>query len=211
MKSGSDFSCIHQKLISFLDSDDYHGALKHIKENINQINNIEDIALLYINCGFINDKLGDFMSAIESFSRAINYEEKYQFLGERSKDIAYSGRSNSRFKNNDFKGAIEDKRKAKEIVLIENKYRLKINTGLIYYKNIFQGSLPDKDYKYKSLLMILMCMKSKYDLISDYKKMIDKSRKEEIIGKLEAISDFKYIKGDFKGSIKALRRAEKYY
>ena len=53
--------------------------------------------------------------------------------------------------------------------------------------------------------------KSKYDLISDYKKVISNKRKEEVIKKLELLSELKYQSGDYKGSIKAIRRAEKYY
>ena len=41
--------------------------------------------------------------------------------------------------------------------------------------------------------------------------MISEKRKEEVINKLEVISESKYKIGDYKGSIKAIRRAEKYF
>ena len=46
---------------------------------------------------------------------------------------------------------------------------------------------------------------------SDYKKVITNKRKEEVLRKLEFLSDSKYKVGDYKGSIKAIRRSEKYY
>ena len=38
-----------------------------------------------------------------------------------------------------------------------------------------------------------------------------KLTQEEVIKKLVTLSDSKYESGDYKGSIKAIRRAEKYY
>ena len=52
---------------------------------------------------------------------------------------------------------------------------------------------------------------SKYDLIQDYKLRIDDNRKFEIITELEKQSELKYRSGDYKGSIRAIRRSEKYY
>ena len=43
------------------------------------------------------------------------------------------------------------------------------------------------------------------------KKKIDKSRILQIISKLESLSELKYNQGDFKGSIRAIRRAERYF
>ena len=60
-------------------------------------------------------------------------------------------------------------------------------------------------------LKVSKIKKSKYDLIAYYKKVISKKRKEEVIRKLELLSEEKYKVGDYKGSIKAIRRAEKYY
>ena len=69
----------------------------------------------------------------------------------------------------------------------------------------------DLEPKYKVLIKGSKIKKSKYDLISDYKKVISKKRKEDVIKKLELISESKYEIGDYKGSIKAIRRSEKYY
>ena len=69
----------------------------------------------------------------------------------------------------------------------------------------------DLELKYNVLIKASEIRKSKYDLIADYKKVISKKRKDEVIRKLELISKSKYEIGDFKGSIKAIRRAEKYY
>ena len=51
---------------------------------------------------------------------------------------------------------------------------------------------------------------SKFDLIFDHKLRINESKKNKIINLLEQKSEEKFKKGDFKGAIKALRRAEKY-
>ena len=69
----------------------------------------------------------------------------------------------------------------------------------------------DLEPKYKILIKVSRVEKSRYDLISDYKKLISDKRKQEVINKLEIISESKYKNGDYKGSIKAIRRAEKYY
>ena len=83
----------------------------------------------------------------------------------------------------------------------------------IDYKNILLGTFKtiDLEPKYNALIKGSEIRKSKYDLIADYKKVISKKRKEEVINKLEVISESKYKIGDYKGSIKAIRRAEKYY
>ena len=72
-------------------------------------------------------------------------------------------------------------------------------------------SQKDLELKYTALIRASTIKKSKYDLIADYKKVISKKRKDEVIRKLEELSESKYKIGDFKGSIKAIRRAEKYY
>ena len=65
--------------------------------------------------------------------------------------------------------------------------------------------------KYKILIKVSRVEKSRYDLISDYKKLISDKRIEEVIEKLEFLSESKYKFGDYKASIRAIRRAEKYY
>ena len=196
-----------------IDLNDYKGAIESIKRNIDSLESQDDIALAYLNCGFLNDKLRDNKSAMDDFSKSILFEAKIDIIDQRSKDISYSGRSNSRYKNGDFQGAIEDKRKAKKIRLFEIDKSNEIDNSKIDYKNILLGTFlkVDLEPKYNVLIKVSEIRKSKYDLIADYKKVISEKRKEEVIKKLEFISESKYKIGDYKGSIKALRRAEKYY
>ena len=42
-------------------------------------------------------------------------------------------------------------------------------------------------------------------------KVINYDKQEEVMKKLEVRSEIKYKAGDYKASIKAIRRAEKYY
>ena len=65
--------------------------------------------------------------------------------------------------------------------------------------------------KYNTLIKGSEIRESKYDLILDYKKVISKERKDEVIKKLEVKSEAKYRIRDYKASIKAIRRAEKFY
>ena len=111
--NGSSF--FYNEVINLIDLDDLDGAIKFIKKNIEALLDLDDIALAYLYCGFLNDKLGDDRSAIDDFSTSIALEAKLEIISQRSKDIAFNGRSNSRYKNQNFRGAIEDKIKAKEI------------------------------------------------------------------------------------------------
>ena len=206
-------SSFYDEAINLIYLNDYEGAVKSIKNNIFSIANKDDVALAYLNCGFLNDKLGDNLSAIDDFSNSISFENKINILNLRSKDISYSGRSNSRFKNGDYKGAINDKRQAKKIRLLEIEQSSGLNSNKIDYKSILLGNFIkiDLEAKYNILIQASKIRKSKYDLISDYKKVIGAKKKEEVITKLELISESKYEIGDYKGSIKAIRRAERYY
>ncbi len=206
-------SSFYDEAINLIYLNDYEGAVKCIKNNIFNILNQDDVALAYLNCGFLNDKLGDNLSAIDDFSNSISFENKINILNLRSKDISYSGRSNSRFKNGDYKGAINDKRQAKKIRLLEIEQSSGLNSNKIDYKSILLGNFIkiDLEAKYNILIQASKIRKSKYDLISDYKKVIGAEKKDEVIKKLELISESKYEIGDYKGSIKAIRRAERYY
>ena len=212
MKKIEESSSFYYEAINLIDLDDYEGAIKSIKNNIYEIQNKDDIALAYLNCGFLNDKLGYNLYAIDDFSKSISVEAKLGVVNERSKDISFNGRSNSRYKNGDYQGAIEDKRIAKKIRLLEID-KSESNNTKIDYRNILLGDFTEKelDPKYKALIKVSKIRKSKYDLISDYKNVISDKRKEEIINKLEIMSKKKYQVGDYKGSINAIRRAEKYY
>ena len=213
MKHFDKASVFYYEVINLIDLDHYETSINLIKNYICTINKPDDIALAYINCGFLSDKLGDNISAIEYFSKSISIESELDFINHRSKNISYSGRSNSRYKHEDYLGAIEDKRKAKKIRLIEIKENSDFNNYQIDYKNILLGNLSktDLEAKYLALMRAASIKKSKYDLIRDYKKVISKKRREEVIKTLETLSESKYKIGDFKGSIKAIRRAEKYY
>ena len=213
MKKIDKSSSFYDEVIKFVDLDDYESAIKSIRNGINCLENQDDIALAYLICGFLNDKLGDNLSAIDDFSKSIYFEAKLNIINQRSKDISYSGRSNSRYKHGDYKGAIEDKIKAINIKKLETDNSQEYHNIKIDYRNILLGTFIKKDLepKYFALIQVSKIRKSKYDLIADYKKVISKKRKEEIIKKLELISESKYKSGDYKGSIKAIRRAEKYY
>ena len=213
MKNFETSSFFYNEVINLIDFNDLEGAIKLIKKNIDALKNTDDIALAYLNCGFLNDKLGDYTSAIEYFSKSITIEAKLENTYQRSKDISYSGRSNSRYKNKDYFGAIEDKRQAKKIRLKEIDKSKGLNNLKIDYRNILLGTFVeiDLDPKLNTLIKVSQIKRSKYDLISDYKKVISNKRKEEVINKLEFLSESKYEIGDYKGSIKAIRRAEKYY
>ena len=213
MKNLEDPSSFYYEAIHLIDLDDYDGAIDSIKKNIESLETLDDIALAYLNCGFLNDKLGDNISAIDNFSKAIFYESEIEFINQRSKDISLNARSNSRYKNEDYKGSIEDKRKAKEIRLLEINQITDYHNIKIDYKSILIGAFHkiDLEPKYNVLIKVSKIKKSKYDLIADYKKVISIKRKEEVIRKLEFLSESKYKSGNYKASIKAIRRAEKYY
>ena len=213
MKKLEEPSSFYYEAINLIDLDDYDGAINSIKKNIDSLENPDDIALAYLNCGFLNDKLGENISAIDDFSKSIFFESKIDIIKQRSKDISFSGRSNSRYKAGDYQGAIDDKRKAKKIRLLEINKSNELDNTKIDYKNILLGTFKkiDLEPKYNALIKGSEIRKSKYDLIADYKKVISEKRKEEVINKLEFISESKYKIGDYKGSIKAIRRAEKYF
>ena len=214
MKGLDDSSLFYNEAIFCIDQNDYKGAVNSIKKDIDTLRDKDDIALAYLNCGFLNDKLGDYETAIDDFTMSIFYENELGFINHRSKDVSLNGRSNSRYKYGDYKGSIEDKRKAKKIRLDEIDQFSDSYQNQIDYKNIILGTFINKIYleqKYNILIKVSRIKKSKYDLIEDYKKVMNKERKEDVIRKLELLCESKYKIGDYKGSIKAIRRAEKYY
>ena len=103
--------------------------------------------------------------------------------------VNHTRSSERKFREGNFKGAIEDKR---EVMFLLN------------------SEFCDEDIlkKYREELSNLYT--SKFDLINDHKLRIDESRIKKIVKLLEQKSDEKYRKGDFKGAIRALRRSEKY-
>ncbi|WP_320663957.1 hypothetical protein [Prochlorococcus sp. MIT 1223] len=100
--------------------------------------------------------------------------------------------SEIKYKSGDYKGAIDDKLKARKFI--------SDNSNIINLKS-----------KFKSLIRDLNCNNVKYNLIDDYKTKIDETKKLEIIIQLENLSKVKYDSGDYKGAIRAMRRSEKYY
>ena len=97
--------------------------------------------------------------------------------------------SERKFREGNFKGAIEDKREVR--VLLNSKF---------CDEDIIKKFKEELSYLYSS----------KFDLINDHKLKIDESKINKIVKLLEQKSDEKYHKGDFKGAIRALRRSEKY-
>ena len=114
----------------------------------------------------------------------------YSYKLEFKKIVELTRSSEKKFKEGDFKGAIEDKR---EVKLILNSISSDIK--------IIERFKDELSKLYNS----------KFDLINDHKMKINESKKKEIVKLLEQKSDEKYKKGDFKGAIRALRRSEKYF
>ena len=98
--------------------------------------------------------------------------------------------SENKFKRGNFKGALDDKMKANSI--LQSKY---------CDEKIIQ--------KYRKELSSLYS--SKFDLIFDHKLKIDEIKRNEIVEMLEQKSKEKLKSLDYKGAIKAFRRAEKYF
>ena len=97
--------------------------------------------------------------------------------------------SEKKFKLGNFKGALEDKIKAYEILKSKSSDEKIIE-------------------KYREELSCLYS--SKFDLIFDHKLKIDEIKRNEIVQMLERKSEEKLKNHDYRGAIKALRRAEKY-
>jgi len=97
--------------------------------------------------------------------------------------------SEKKFREGDFKGAIDDKREVMSLLNSE-----------FCDKNIIA--------KFKKELSVIYA--SKFDLINDHKLKIDKFKINKIVKLLEQKSDERFHRGDYKGAIRAMRRAEKY-
>ena len=97
--------------------------------------------------------------------------------------------SENKFKLGNFKGALDDKIKANAILKSKSCDEKMIR-------------------KYRKELSSLYS--SKFDLIFDHKLKIDEIKINEIVKMLERKSKEKLKNLDYRGAIKALRRAEKY-
>ena len=98
--------------------------------------------------------------------------------------------SEEKFKQGNFKGAIDDKIRANSI--LKSKY---------CDQKIIEQYRKELSNLYSS----------KFDLIFDHKLKIDEIKRNEIVKMLEDKSKEKLRGLDYKGAIKALRRAEKYF
>ena len=98
--------------------------------------------------------------------------------------------SEKKFKQGNFKGALEDKMKANAILKSKSCDEIIIE-------------------KYREELSRLYS--SKFDLIFDHKLKIDEIKRNEIVKMLEQKSKEKLKSLDYKGAVKAFRRAEKYF
>ena len=98
--------------------------------------------------------------------------------------------SEKKFKLGNFKGAIDDKMKA---------------NAILKSKSCDEKIIE----KYRDELSRLYS--SKFDLIFDHKLKIDEIKKNEIVKMLGQKSKEKLKSHDYKGAIKAFRRAEKYF
>tara|TARA_Y100001978_G_C23557431_1_gene367582 strand:- start:117 stop:467 length:351 start_codon:yes stop_codon:yes gene_type:complete len=106
-----------------------------------------------------------------------------------NKIIGLTKSSDQKYKEGDFKGSLEDK--------------LEVNS-------LLKSNLCDKNIKDILNKELSRLYNSKFDLIYDHKKRIDDQKRSKIINSLENKSKEKYRNGDYKGAIRALRRAEKY-
>ena len=97
--------------------------------------------------------------------------------------------SEKKFKQGNFKGAIDDKIKANAIL---------------------KSKASDKKIIEKFREELSSLYSSKFDLIFDHKLKIDEIKRNKIIKMLESKSKEKLKNHDYKGAIRALRRAEKY-
>ena len=97
--------------------------------------------------------------------------------------------SERKFREGNFKGAIEDKREV---------------------RHLLNSQFCDEDTLKRFKKELSNLYSSKFDLINDHKLRIDELKINKIVQFLEEKSEEKYNKGDFKGAVRALRRSEKY-
>ena len=116
---------------------------------------------------------------------------------------------------------MEDSRK----LILENLIKLNRSSENKFKRGNYKGALDDK-IKANSILKSKSCdekiiekyreelsrlYSSKFDLIFDHKLKIDEIKRNEIVTMLEQKSKEKLKSLDYKGAVKAFRRAEKYF
>ena len=82
MKSNDFSSSFYYKVIHLIDLDDQKAAINLIRKNIDTLKTSDDVALAYLNCAFLNDKLGDYESAINDFSESISIEAELEIINQ---------------------------------------------------------------------------------------------------------------------------------
>ena len=190
----------YERAILLIESGNYKFAIDYFCSFIDLSIDNDQKVFAYINCGLLNIKLRNFKLAISDFTNAIEaVGSNLEFV--RLKGFSYSWRSEAKYKLGEYKGSIKDKR-------IAMRYNL-LNISFIFPE--YDTNQIDIAYKYNSIAEVSKLNKSRYDLIQYYKNIIDDNKKLDIIRKLDLLSNSKYAVGDYKGSIKALRRAERYY
>ena len=200
------------KAYTLIQSSDYHSSIQYLFKFISVSSLRDDQSFAYIICGLINHKLADYVTAIKYFTLAIEIEPSLGYLESSENSFALNARSESKYKNFDYKGSIDDKRIAYNL----GDSDVSNVDKLFSFRNEMKShlSILEKDIrsqlKSEILLLSLQISNSKYDLIEDFKSRLDDLRKTTIVQKLIRISNSKYISGDYKSSIRALRRAEKF-
>ena len=121
------------------------------------------------------------------FRTAKKMEDSWRLILENLIKLTRS--SENKFKRGNFKGALDDKIKANEILKSKSCDEKMIQ-------------------KYRKELSSLYS--SKFDLIFDHKLKINEIKINEIVKMLERKSKEKLKNLDYRGAIKALRRADKY-
>ena len=203
---------IYLKSIYHISERKFDSALDLLSD-FNQITNTkDDVLYTYLFCGYLRSLIKKHLLAINDFSMVIELSIKSEnnlFL----LSLAFQGRSEAKYKTNDFRGAFYDLLKSqKYLKLYENKFNETIqsvlNRCLLFDLQLQLNSL--ENLRFHLLSRINESIVSKYDLITDYKKRLDKQKRLDIYNKLKKSSEIFFSKGDYKRSIKALRRAIRY-
>ena len=202
----------YQRGIEDYNINDYNSSVLNFLRFISISIDNNDIALAFLNCGFIYFRLGKYNSSISYFSKAIRLEEKIGILINRSKSISYRGRCEAKYKSGDFKGAVNDMFKSIELKESEKLYNNYTEKTSCYSRDLDRKDKSDIAFgqKYDFLLEISNLSQTKYDLIKDYKKVLNEVKKVDVICRLKKRVEQKYALGDYKGTIRAMRRLEKY-
>ena len=195
------------EVIYFIESNSYPSAVLKLNTLISSVLIAEEKAFFIFIIALLELKMQKYEKAITQFSEVINLEVSSFML----KAISYRLRSESNYKMLYYRAAIEDR-------LESNKYNLAKEINILtsgcetfllekYFINFKRIIEIDR----LAFVKLLNIQKPKYDLIKDYSKRIGKEKKSKIIEKLIEKSIQKYKSKDYKGAIRSMRRAEKYF